>query len=100
MKSQIQIHGRRTFDRAPSSLPPRPAMSVQFHAPVRYENIRGRYHFSVQLEAPAIVWGKDGRCWAFLSDFDDRSVQLILDDCRQAVHDRRGASARIFCDGY
>lgn len=92
MKSQVQIHGRSSFDRVPGIAAPRPAMTIQFHGPVCYENIRGRYHFSVQLEAPAIVWGREGRCWAFLHDFEPRSQQLILDDCRQAVADRRGAS--------
>lgn len=85
MKSQVQIHGRSSFDRVPGIAAPRPAMTIQFHGPVCYENIRGRYHFSVQLEAPAIVWGRDGRCWAFLHD-----------DCRQAAADRRGVSARAF----
>lgn len=96
MRSHVQIHGRSAFDRVPGSAAPRPAMTIQFHGPVCYENIRGRYHFSVQLEAPAIVWGRDGRCWAFLHDFEPRSQQLILDDCRQAVADRRGVSAWAF----
>lgn len=85
-----QIHGRSSFDRANSGIAPNPAMSCQFHGPVRYENIRGRYHFSFQLEAPAIVWGRDGRYFAYLHDFDSRSLRLILDDCRQAVYQRRG----------
>lgn len=69
---------------------------VQFHAPVRFENIRGHFRFSFQLEAPSIVWGKNGHCWAFLHDFDARSIRLILDDCRQATYDRRGCSSNPF----
>lgn len=92
-----QIHGRGTFDR-PQFLPgePRPALRIQFHAPVRYENIRGPFQFSFQLEAPAIVWGRDGRCWAFLHDFDLRSIQIIMERCREATYDRRGMAAHPF----
>ncbi|HJW23933.1 MAG TPA: hypothetical protein VJ576_03465 [Rhodocyclaceae bacterium] len=92
-----QFHGRNAFDR--SQLIPgraRPALRIQFHAPVHFENIRGPFQFSFQLEAPAIVWGRDGRCWAFLHDFDLRSVQLILEQCREATYDRRGAFAHPF----
>lgn len=92
-----QLHGRGSFDR-PRFLPgePRPSLRIQFHAPVRFENIRGPFHFSFQLESPAVVWGRDGRCWAFLHDFDQRSVQAILDHCRSVTHDRRGAFAYPF----
>jgi hypothetical protein len=72
---------------------PRPApansMRIQFHAPVAYANIRGPYHISIGLEAPAVVWGRDGRCWAFLHDFDPRSVDQILSQYRGAAHQRR-----------
>lgn len=97
MSSRQQIHGRSSFDR-PGHLPgePRPALSIQFHQPVRFENIRGPWRFSYQLEAPAVVWGKNGRCWAFLHDFDLRSLQLILESCRSATFDRRGAYSHPF----
>ncbi|GBG03807.1 hypothetical protein AZSI13_31340 [Azospira sp. I13] len=92
-----QIHGRTSFDRPPYlSGVARPSLRVQFHAPVRYENIRGPFQFSFQLEAPAIVWGRDGRCWAFLHDFDPRSVQIILERCREATYARRGMAACPF----
>ena len=95
--SRHQIHGRNAFDR-PSYLPgePRPALRDQFHAPVRFENIRGPWWFSYQLEAPAVVWGKNGSRWAFLHDFDLRSLQLIMDCCRAATYDRRGIAAYPF----
>ena len=92
-----QIHGRDSFDR-PHFL--RPALQRQFHAPVRWENIRGPFHFSFQLEAPIVVWGDGDRCWAFLHDFDERGIRLIIDACRQATSERRGAYARPFDGGY
>lgn len=97
MSSRQQIHGRNAFDR-PGYLPgePCPALRIQFHAPVRFENIRGLWWFSFQLEAPAVVWGRNGRCWAFLHDFDIRSLQLIMERCRDATFDRRGAYAHPF----
>jgi len=95
--SRQQIHGRSSFDR-PQFL--RPALQLQFHAPVRWENIRGPFHFSFQLEAPIVVWGDGDRCWAFLHDFDERGIRLLLDACRQATDDRRGAYARPFGGGY
>ena len=97
MSSRQQIHGRSAFDR-PGYLPgeARPALRVQFHAPVRFENIRGPWWFSFQLEAPAVVWNKNGRCWAFLHDFDLRSLQLIMEHCRAATFDRRGAYTHPF----
>ena len=86
-----QIHGRSSFDRSPNTPGIAiPSLQIQFHAPARFEQIRGPYQFSFQLEAPAIVWGRHGQCWAFLHDFDLRSVNLILSDCRQATSDRRG----------
>jgi len=94
MSSRQQIHGRRSFDR-PAFLVG-DVMRLQFHAPVRWENIRPPFRFSFQLEAPVVVWGNGGRCWAFLHDFDERGVRLILDACRQATLDRRGAYANPF----
>lgn len=94
-----QIHGRSAFDRhdfLPGS--PNPSLRIQFHAPVRFENIRGPWQFSFQLEAPAVVWGHGGRCWAFLHDFDLRSLQRVMEQCRAATFDRRGAYARPFGD--
>lgn len=97
MSSRQQIHGRRSFDR-PASFrsETRPALRIQFHAPVRFENIRSPWWFSFQLEAPAVVWGNNGRCWAFLHDFDQRSLCLIMEHCRAATFDRRGAYANPF----
>ena len=95
-----QLHGTRSFDRSPAMRgTPDPSLRMQFHAPVRYENIRGHYWWSFQLEAPAVVWGRDGRFWAFVHDFDARSIRLILDDCRQATYDRRGGFANPFDRG-
>lgn len=83
--SRQQIHGQ---DRRP----PR----MQFHEPVRFENIRGPWRVSIAFESPVIVWGNGERCFAFLHDFDIRSQQLILERCREATHDRRGAYAHPF----
>lgn len=95
-----QIHGDGDFDRARRrAYPANPSMRIQFHAPVGYAAIRGPYCLSIQLEAPAVTWGKDGRCWAFLHDFDPRSVERILDDYRAATYDRRGEFWRPFGGG-
>lgn len=92
-----QIHGQGAFDRSPYTQGTAcPALRVQFHHPVRFENIRGAWWFSYQLEAPAVVWGINGRCWAFLHDFDTRSLGRILDCCRAATQDRRGVAAYPF----
>lgn len=82
--SRQQIHGQ-------SRRPPR----TQFHAPVRFENIRGPWRVSIAFEAPAITWN-DERCFAYLHDFDQRSLRLILDACRQATYERRGAYMNPF----
>lgn len=86
--SRQQIHGH---DRRPSRL--------QFHAPVRFENIRGPWRVSIAFEAPVIVWGHGERCFAYLHDFDIRSQQLILECCREATYERRGAYTNPFGDG-
>jgi hypothetical protein len=92
-----QIHGDRDFDRPRRrAYPANPSLRIQFHAPVHYSAIRGPYHLSIQLEAPAVVWGHGGRCWAFLHDFDPRSVERILADYRAATYDRRGEFGRPF----
>jgi hypothetical protein len=83
--SRQQIHGQ-------DSRPPR----MQFHAPVRFENIRGPWRVSIALEAPVIVWGAGERCFAFLADFNPRSQQMLMDCFRQAVIDRRGAYSNPF----
>lgn len=95
MASQHRIHGNRDFDRGPGTSHS-PSMRSQFVAPVHYENIRGNYRWSFQLEAPVITWGPNGRFWAFIHDFDSRSVRLILDDCRQATYERRGQFSNPF----
>lgn len=84
--SRPQIHGQ---DRR------RPSRS-QFHAPVRFENIRGPWRVSIAFEAPVITWGPGERFFAYLHDFDFRSQQLILEACREATYDRRGAYAHPF----
>lgn len=66
--SRQQIHGQ---DRRPSRM--------QFHAPVRYENIRGPWRVSIAFEAPVIVWGDGERC------------------LRQETYERRGAYLNPFC---
>ena len=90
-----QIHGRGSFDR-PRSL--RDALQHQFCAPVRWENIRPPFRISTQLEAPIVVWGHGDRCWAFLHDFDERGIRLIIDACRQVTYERRGPNP--FAGGY
>jgi hypothetical protein len=99
--SRQQIRGDRDFDRPPCrDYPANPSLRIQFHAPVSYSAIRGTYRLSIQLEAPAVAWGANGRCWAFLHDFDVASVRLILDDYRQAAYERRGAFCNPFgCRG-
>ncbi len=93
--SHQQIHGGGAFDR-PRFGVAQPSLQIQFHAPVRYNNIRPPFHFSFQLEAPAVVWGRNGRCWAFLHDFDEHGIRLILNACRQATYERRGPCVNPF----
>lgn len=83
--SRQQIHGQD-----------RRSPRMQFHAPVRFENIRGPWRVSIAFEAPVIVWGNGERCFAFLADFDERSIRLILNACRQATYERRGAYMNPF----
>jgi len=83
--SRQKIHGQ-------SRRPPR----MQFNAPVRFENIRGPWRVSIAFEAPVVVWGDGERCFAYLHDFDLRSLRLILDSCRQATYERRGAYLNPF----
>lgn len=85
MSSRQQIHGQ-------ARRPPR----MQFHAPVRFENIRGPWRVSIAFEAPVIVWGNGERCFAFLADFDQRSQHKLMDCFRQVVMDRRGPYAQPF----
>lgn len=94
--SRAQIHRSNDFDRPRWAAP---SMQAQFHYPVRYRDIRGPYRLSIALEAPAIVWGKDGRFWAFLHDFTPEAYDRILEDCRQATHGRRGDFGRPFGRG-
>lgn len=86
-----QIHGDGDFDRPRHrAYPANPSLRLQFHAPVKFSAIRGPYSLSIQLEAPAVTWGKDGRCWAFLHDFEPQAVAQILSQYRAAAYDRRG----------
>lgn len=66
-----------------------PALTIQFHAPVHFQSIRGLYGFTNQLEAPAIYWGRNGRCFAFLHDLTPEALARLMADCRAAAHDRR-----------
>lgn len=66
-----------------------PALTIQFHAPVHFQAIRGLYGFTYQLEAPAIYWGRNGRCFAFLHDLTPEALARVMADCRAATHDRR-----------
>ena len=66
-----------------------PALTIQFHAPVHFQAIRGLYGFTFQLEAPAIYWGRNGSCFAFLHDLTREALARVMDDCRAATHDRR-----------
>lgn len=66
-----------------------PALTIQFHAPVHFQAIRGLYGFTQQLEAPAIYWGRNGRCFAFLHDLTPDALARVMADCRGATHDRR-----------
>lgn len=98
---RAQIHGDQDFDRPRRrAYPANPSLQIQFHRPVRYDAIRGAYHLSIQLEAPAVVWGANGKCWAFLHDFDDPAVRQILDDYRHASEERRGLYGNPFGGRY
>lgn len=66
-----------------------PTLRIQFHGPVHYDAIRGPYGFSVCLEAPAIYWGREGRCYAFLHDLTAAALAAVLDDCAAATQCRR-----------
>ena len=86
----VRLHAKHTPAGWPRQSPDRvPSLIHQFTAPVRLGNIRGRYHFTWQLEAPAVYWSRGGRCWAFLHDFtlDDR--ERIMDECRAVTKARR-----------
>jgi len=81
-------------DRSPVSWPRNggtalPALTIQFHTPVHFQAIRGLYGFTNQLEAPAIYWGRNGRCFAFLHDLTPEALARVMTDCRGATHDRR-----------
>lgn len=95
-----QIHREQDFDRPRGrrSHISNPSLRIQFHAPVRYQNIRGPYHLSIQLEAPAVVWGPGGRCWAFLHDFTSDGIDEILTDYRDATYERRGLASWSYSD--
>lgn len=95
-----QIHGPGDFDRPRRrAYPANPSLRIQFHAPVSYAAIRGPYRLSIQLEAPVVTWGHDGKCWAFLHDFEPRALDCIMADYRAAAYDRRGEFGRPFGDG-
>ena len=65
MSSRQQIHGAMRSDR-----PGIRSESLALHShpvprPVRFEKHSRPWWFSFQLEAPAVVWGRNGRCWLF-----------------------------------
>ena len=69
-------------------------ISRQFHAPVRFQAIRGPFRTSIRLEAPTIEWGPSGQCWAYLHDFEPQAVERILADFRDVTCDRHGSCTR------
>ncbi|MDO8346371.1 MAG: hypothetical protein Q7S85_00575 [Rugosibacter sp.] len=86
----VRIHAKHTPAGWPRQSPDRvPSLLCQFHAPVRYANIQGRYSFTIQLEAPAVYWGRGGRCWAFLHDFASPDIDRLMGDCVAATMARR-----------
>lgn len=74
--------------------PTLPALTIQFHTPVHYPAIRGLYGFTFQLEAPAIYWGRNGRCFAFLHDLTPEALARVMDDCRAVSDSRRDPFGR------
>ncbi len=72
-----------------------PELSIQFHRPVSFDAIQGQYAFTGQLEAPAIYWGKNGRCFAFLHDLDFNALLFVLAACRGATDGRREPHRRL-----
>ncbi len=66
-----------------------PSLRVQYHYPVYYRSIYGTYGFTAQLEAPAICWGRNGRCFAFLHDLYPDALSRVMADCRGASQGRR-----------
>ncbi len=71
-----------------------PTLRVQLHSPVHYSSIWGTYGFTVALEAPAIYWGREGRCFAFLHDLTSRALAAVMADCAAATQCRRQPWAR------
>ncbi len=67
-----------------------PALLKQFLAPVTFRHLKGAYGFTLQLEAPAVYWGEEGRCWAFLHDFTSPDLDRLMGECAAAVIARRG----------
>lgn len=90
IRHRNQIHRPEYFDGFQSDYPSNPELRVQFHAPVHFQAIRGLYAFTYQLEAPAIYWGRDGRCFAFLHDLTPEALTKVMADCRAATFQRRG----------
>lgn len=74
--------------------PSLPALTIQFHSPVHFQAIRGLYGFTNQLEAPAIYWGRNGRCFAFLHDLTPEALAKVMDDCWAASDSRRNPFGR------
>ncbi|BAO29376.1 hypothetical protein SUTH_01583 [Sulfuritalea hydrogenivorans sk43H] len=86
----VRLHAKPNPGGPPRQSPDRvPTLGKQFHAPVRFENIRGNYGVTRQFEAPAVYWGRDGSCWAFLHDFTTQAQARLMDEWRKAVANRR-----------
>ncbi len=66
-----------------------PTLRVQLHYPVHYGSIWGTYGFTFALETPAVYWGRDGRCFAFLHDLTSDALAEVMDDCLAATQSRR-----------
>lgn len=86
----VRIHAKHTPAGWPRQSPDRaPSLLCQFHAPVRYGNIRPPYNISRQLEAPLLYWGRGGRCWCFMHDLDPKALAQVMADFRAATMARR-----------
>ncbi len=90
IRHRNQIHAPEHFDGYQSDYPPNPELRIQFHSPVDIHAIRGWYSFTWRLEAPAICWGRNGRCFAFLHDLTHEALAQVMADCRAATFQRRG----------
>lgn len=96
IRHRNQIHGPERFDGVDSDYPRNPDLRIQFHAPVDIRAIRGWYSFTWRLEAPAICWGRNGRCFCYLHDLTPEALAKIMTDCRTATAQRHGPFGNPF----